>query len=299
MAEEQSGALESVGMVPDLAPSSPAGEGRATDLIPAETRPPVIGVTGEAGELMDKKSVVREYFESAVVTVIMALFGMTFVIQAVKVPTGSMQNNILIGDHLLVNKFLFGSAQEQWRSIFPFRPVRRGDVIVFKFPQDPQTNYVKRVIGLPGDSVEVKGIHVYVNGEELPEHRLFANRPMFDSKDSSLQVQSDEPAPRGARYTVYWEPRAGDENWGGGFHSGRYAVGETFQVPEGHYFAMGDNRDDSEDSRFWGTVPRENIIGRALIVYWSYDERAADRGGNLLVNLFRFTRWQRTGNLIR
>ena len=246
-----------------------------------------------------KKSVAREYFESAVVTVIMALFGMTFVIQAVKVPTGSMQNNILIGDHLLVNKFVFRSTRERLSTVFPFRPVRRGDVIVFKFPEDPQTNYVKRVIGLPGDLIEVRGIHVLVNGQELPEHRLFASRPSFDANDSSLQVISEEPGTQSAKYTVYWEPRHAQQDWSSpSFHDGRYGVGGPYRVPEGHYFAMGDNRDDSEDSRFWGTVPRENIIGRALVVYWSYDEKAAERGGNLLANLFRFTRWTRSGKLI-
>lgn len=299
MAEDQSSALESVGIVPEVAPVTPEGEGRPE--VALDPQPALPGVTDAPDRvvILGKKSVVREYFESAVVTVIMALFGMTFVIQAVKVPTGSMQNNILIGDHLLVNKFIFGSTHNQLSGILPFRPVKRGDVIVFKFPQDPQTNYVKRVIGLPGDQIEVKGVHIFINGEELPERRLFASRAGFDSNDSSLQVQSEDSSGTDARYSVYWEPRSGDELWGSPFHSGRYAVSEPFQVPEDHYFAMGDNRDDSEDSRFWGTVPRENIIGRALVVYWSYDERAADRGGNLLVNLFRYTRWHRSGKLIR
>ncbi|MBI4469631.1 MAG: signal peptidase I [Acidobacteria bacterium] len=281
-------------MVPELAPVTPPDTDRVT---PGRT-PEIAPYEGDAVESPEAKSVLREYFESAVVTVIMALFGMTFVIQAVKVPTGSMQNNILIGDHLLVNKFIFGARESSKSSLFPFRNVRRGDVIVFKFPQDPQTNYVKRVIGLPGDTIEIRGVRVLINGEEWPEHRIFANRPLFDSNDSALQAEREEPVP-GASYKVYWEPRSGEEeSFVGGFHTGRYGVGQPFQIPEGHYFAMGDNRDDSEDSRFWGTVPRENIIGRALIVYWSYDERAAERGGNLLLNLFRYTRWQRTGALI-
>src|SRR5438445_11604133 len=128
------------------------------------------------------KTVFREYFESAVVTVIMALFGMTFIVQAVKVPTGSMQNTITVGDHLLVNKFIFAPGPR-----FPFLPqreIKRGDIIVFKYPGNPfdperdqqednipyKVNYVKRVIGLPGETVEVKGLKVYVNGEPLPEH---------------------------------------------------------------------------------------------------------------------------------
>src|SRR5438128_2080388 len=127
------------------------------------------------------KTVIREYFESAVVTVIMALFGMTFIVQAVKVPTGSMQNTIMVGDHLLVNKFVFAPGPRL--PFLPQREIRRGDIIVFKYPGNPfntardrdednipyKVNYVKRVIGLPGDLVEVRGLHVYVNGQPLPE----------------------------------------------------------------------------------------------------------------------------------
>src|SRR6266496_4249608 len=132
------------------------------------------------------KTVWREYFESAVVTVIMALFGMTFIVQAVKVPTGSMQNTITIGDHLLVNKFIFGPGQRF--SLLPQREIERGDIIVFKYPGNPnnpldderpdnipfKTNYVKRVIGLPGDHIEVREKLVYVNGKPLPEHQIIS-----------------------------------------------------------------------------------------------------------------------------
>src|SRR3954470_11255175 len=132
------------------------------------------------------KSIWREYFESAVVTVIMALFGMTFIVQAVKVPTGSMQNTITIGDHLLVNKFIFAPGPPL--PFLPQREIKRGDIIVFKYPGDPKnsegdkrpdnlpykTNYVKRVIGLPGDSIRIEGKSVLVNGKELPEHRITA-----------------------------------------------------------------------------------------------------------------------------
>lgn len=245
-------------------------------------------------------SIWREYFESAVVTVIMALFGMTFIIQAVKVPTGSMENNILIGDHFLVNKFIFGSTNTWLDHLLPVRPVRRGDVIVFKYPEDPQTNYVKRVIGLPGETVEIRGIRVYINGQELPERRAFIKSPAYDANDSSLQILSADSSAEKASYTVYWE-HGNDESWfRSSFHSGRYAVNEPYTVPANSYFVMGDNRDDSQDSRYWGSVPRENIVGRALIVYWSYDERAAQYNSkNLFIDLLRYTRWRRTGTLIR
>lgn len=244
-------------------------------------------------------SVVREYFESAVVTVIMALFGMTFVIQAVKVPTGSMQNNILIGDHFLVNKFIFSSTNTWLDHVLPVRPARRGDVIVFKYPEDPQTNYVKRIIGMPGETVEIRGTRVYINGKELPERRAVATSPPYDAHDSALQVISVEPSSGDASHTVYWEH--GDDDWSrSSFHHGRFGVEEPYTVPENAYFVMGDNRDDSQDSRYWGTVPRDNIVGRALIVYWSYDEKAAQSNGkNPLADMLRFTRWSRTGTLIR
>lgn len=248
------------------------------------------------------KSTVREYFESAVVTVIMALFGMTFIVQAVKVPTGSMQNNILIGDHLLVNKFVFAGAPDGLLGrLLPYREIRRGDVIVFKYPQNPEVNYVKRVIGLPGDRVLVRNARVYINGRELPEHRVFARNPGIDATDSALMPVKDESPPPGATYRVYWDAYrldAGDLT-SGAHENGTYAVNQLFTVPQRSYFVMGDNRDDSEDSRFWGTVPRENVVGRALIVYWSYDERMAALSRNRLSGILRHIRWRRTGTLIR
>src|SRR5438876_677895 len=156
------------------------------------------------------KTVIREYFESAVVTVIMALFGMTFIVQAVKVPTGSMLNTILVGDHLLVNKFIFGKDSMIVDKVMPHRQIRRGDIIVFKYPKDPATNYVKRVIGLPGETIEVKGTRVYINGQELPEQRLMAEQHLTADQipdgDAPLDVlQKKEPAEGGKfPYKVYY-----------------------------------------------------------------------------------------------
>src|SRR5215469_710280 len=149
-----------------------------------------------------RKSVAREYFESAVVTFVMALFGMTFIVQAVKVPTGSMKNTIYIGDHLLVNKFLFGPEDGIKLPILPDREIRRGDVIVFKYPKKPDVNYVKRVIGLPGDTVEYnsESNRVYINGQELPEHRVWAASQKEDEA-GPLTVTNDEARPQGAWYT--------------------------------------------------------------------------------------------------
>ena len=259
------------------------------------------------------KTIWREYFESAIVTVIMALFGMTFVVQAVKVPTGSMQNTILIGDHLLVNKFIFAPGP-----ILPFLPqreIRRGDIIVFKYPgnkYDPKrdegrdttpykTNYVKRVVGLPGDRIELRGHQVFINGQPLPEQHVIAEERM-DVKDAPLNILKEEPRQGNETYKVYnHETRPGDDQ-------DIYPIflkegnGREIIVPENSYFAMGDNRDNSEDSRYWGFVPRDLIIGRAMFVYWSYDESAPssyDSPLSPLLNFINNTRWDRTGTMVK
>jgi signal peptidase I len=289
-------------------------------------------LTGHSGseEPVFKKSVVREYFESGVVTLIMALFGMTFIVQAVKVPTGSMKNAIWIQDHLLVNKFIFGPHERLKLPIFPSREIRRGDIIVFKYPKDPQTNYVKRVIALPGETVEFESQknRVYINGEELPEQRVFVTPDLNDS--SPLEEKDREPAPAGAKWAAYYyEGR--EERAYTLYHEEqlKYGVYQPFRVPmkgdpiqdeiksdpqlretydadgdgrydSDQYFCMGDNRDNSQDSRFWGTVPRNNIVGHAMFVYWSYDKDKKDDGSsNPLVNFFTKSRWSRTGRFIK
>jgi signal peptidase I len=268
-------------------------------------------------------SVFREYFESLIVTAVMALFGMTFVVQAVKVPTGSMQNTILIGDHLLVNKFIFAPGPVM--PFLPQREIRRGDIIVFKYPGKYQgeerfrdnpnvddtlpnnipykTNYVKRVIGLPGDHVEVRGTSVRINGQPLEEHIIPARNPPHDNPDTPQDENDapltilDTPPPSGeGPYNVYWDPEAHPA-------TRHQAEGEIFDVPEGHYFVMGDNRDNSQDSRFWGYVPRDAIIGRAMFVYWSYDESAPRSDAlfpfNFISDFLQNTRWRRTGTLVK
>ena len=255
------------------------------------------------------KTVIREYFESAVVTVIMALFGMTFIVQAVKVPTGSMQNTITVGDHLLVNKFVFAPGPR-----FPFLPqreIKRGDIIVFKYPGNPfdperdkqednipyKVNYVKRVIGLPGETVEVKGLRVFINGQPLPEHVIVA-RNINDK--APLEIIQDTPPQGDEPYDVYYFERSVNAARGGqetgsspDFH---FAVnGKPAKVPANSYFVMGDDRDNSLDSRAWGFVPRDLIIGRAMFVYWSYDETQPFGP----IEFFTNTRWRRTGTMVR
>jgi signal peptidase I len=230
------------------------------------------------------KSVFREYFESFSVTLIMAIFGMTFVLQAVTVPTGSMQNTILVGDYLLVNKFIFTPGGYEL-PFLPQREIRRGEIIVFKYPgnkanprkdamrnpplQAYQINYVKRVIGLPGEKVEFRDNRVYINDQLLPEHRVTGDS---DDDVSALETTETEERKPDEKWSVYYSKRRMSAR------DYEFAVpGKPQIVPENHFFVMGDSRDNSEDSRYWGFVPRELIIGRAMFVYWSCD-RAASNG---------------------
>jgi signal peptidase I len=264
------------------------------------------------------KSVFREYFESFVVTLVMAIFGMTFVLQAVTVPTGSMQNTILIGDYLLVNKFIFAPGGKPL-PFFPQREIQRGDIIVFKFPGFPkelakskaerdqagapyQTNFVKRVIGLPGDTVEFRNNEVYVNGQQLPEHRIIADSPEDrtgrEDDQAALVVKSEEPRTPDEKYSVYYGADSMEIAAKGKLPpSGAYGVeGKIIKVPDDSYFVMGDSRDHSLDSRYWGVVNRDLIIGRAMFVYWSCDRAASD--GSIL-GCITNPRLDRIGKLIK
>jgi signal peptidase I len=202
-----------------------------------------------------KKSIAREYFESLVIAVVLALFIRTYVVQAFKIPTGSMEQNLLIGDHLLVNKFVFGATMSPLeRAVLPMKDIRRLDVIVFKFPEDPNRDFIKRVIGLPGETVELRSKRVFINGKQLTEPYVYYLEdppavPQEGDMASEIQTSGD---PR-----VTYGP---------------------VTVPPGHYFVMGDNRDNSQDSRYWGFLPRENIKGRGLVIYWSYDPEAGFSG---------------------
>ena len=253
------------------------------------------------------KSVWREYFESAVVTVIMALFGMTFIVQAVKVPTGSMQNTITIGDHLLVNKFIFAPGDSM--PFLPQREIKRGDIIVFKYPgniYDPEsdyerpdnkpitTNYVKRVIGLPGDTIRLDGRSVIVNNQPLPEHKIEA---IDHNRKDPLEIINQPAREADETYSVFYRTDLMDDDYPIFRHEGK-GTQKEITVPANHYFVMGDNRNNSQDSRYWGFVPRDFVIGRAMFVYWSYDE-SAPSNDNFLIDFFKNTRWSRTGTMVK
>jgi len=228
-----------------------------------------------------KKSTLREYFESIVIAVILALFIRTFVVQAFKIPTGSMENNLLIGDHLLVNKFVFGPAKTGLeRALLPVSAIERRQIIVFKYPEDPDRDFIKRVIGLPGETVEVREKKVYINGKALDEPYVhFLEEPRRNSELS--EVTSSDVR----------------ENYG------------PVTVPPNQYFMMGDNRDNSADSRYWGFMPRDYVKGKALLIYWSYESEREDyedesatatvKGlASVFIHFFTKTRWDRLGHLI-
>jgi len=202
-----------------------------------------------------QKSTVREYFESIVIAVILALFVRTWVVQAFKIPTGSMENNLLIGDHLLVNKFVFGpTATALDRAILPVRDVRRGDILVFKYPEEPERDFIKRIIGLPGETLELRAKTVYINGKPLDEPYVhFLTAASAGSEVTSADVRE------------------------------RYG---PVTVPPDQFFVMGDNRDNSQDSRYWGFLPRGHVKGKALMIYWSYE-------GDDMGSIFTKVRWER------
>ncbi len=200
--------------------------------------------------------------------VVLALFVRTFLVQAFVVPTPSMENTVLAGDHVVVNKFVFGPrAVAGLDPLLPRRPVRRGDVIVFKFPEDPRRDFVKRAAALPGDAVEIRDKAVFINSRRETEPRAF---------HSEARVWPDDPElPEGLR---------------------RRDQIAFFRVPPQSFFALGDNRDNSYDSRFWGPVPEGNLKGRPLFVYWSCPPGEAVTKGPIrwITHFFAATRWSRT-----
>ena len=218
-----------------------------------------------------KKSTAREYFETIAIAVILALFIRTWVVQAFKIPTGSMENNLLIGDHLLVNKFVFNPLLTGDEFLTPTGEVQRGDILVFKFPEDPERDFIKRVIGLPGETLEVRDKRVFIDGHAIEEPYLEDQKPSFGSSGLAMD-RRDNHGP--------------------------------IAIPDAHYFMMGDNRDNSQDSRFWGPLPHVNVKGKAFVIYWSFDgvpELMPETGlvatirrlGSVAVNFFTGTRWGR------
>jgi signal peptidase I len=226
------------------------------------------------------------------VTFLLLLFGTTTLLQAFVVPTSSMEDTVLIGDHMFVDKLAYSPPGPVSKRLLPYTPVKRGDVIVFKYPINPRENYIKRVVGIPGDRIKVVNKDLYLNGNKVSEPYVVHKTNYTDSYRDNFPSEPN---------TMLYDParRMLEEN---------VKNGEVV-VPPDHYFAMGDNRDNSLDSRYWGFVPRENIVGKPLFIFWSYDaptERLADPNFisiehilDLAQNFFTKTRWRRTFMVIR
>jgi len=232
--------------------------------------------------------------QSLVGTVVIAVFVITFVVQAFQIPSESMENTLLVGDYLLVNKLCYG----QGVPLLPYRKIARGDIVVFHYPVDPKQHFVKRVIGLPGDRLRMISKKVWINGKPLDEPYVRFLEPPNGRDPSSLFRDN---FPRTDLYAINM-----DGKWL--LEMRKLVEDGQLIVPEGHYFVMGDNRDDSQDSRYWGFVPRENIIGRPLLIYWSVQEwdhsnslTFADRVYRVayaVTHVFQITRWNRTLRLV-
>jgi len=224
----------------------------------------------------------REYYEAILVAVIFTLFARTFVVQAFKIPTGSMEDNLLVGDHLFVNKFVYAPHwQTPIHRLLPYRDIRQADIVVFKFPQDPARDFIKRAVAVGGDVVEIRAKRLMVNGQR-------EDNPQAVHKDPN--TFADTPfLPPSLRHRDHFGP---------------------VEIPADMVFCLGDNRDNSNDSRFWGSVPRHYFKGRALFIYWSFEstpEAHEWRGwgarlrqfGSTVLHFFTRTRWERTLMLIR
>ena len=224
------------------------------------------------------------------ITILLLLFGTTTLMQAFVIPTGSMEDTLLIGDHLIVDKLAYAPGGAVMAKLLPYTPIRRGDIIVFRYPIDIRQTFVKRVIGVPGDRIRLRNKQLYLNGKEMLEPYKYHKTEYIDSYRDNFPSTPN---------TFIYKP--------GLEMLDKQVVNGEVVVPPNHYFAMGDNRDQSLDSRYWGFVPRENIVGKPLIIYWSYDaptERLQspligfDHARDLAVNFFGKTRWRRTFRLI-
>jgi signal peptidase I len=231
----------------------------------------------------------RDFINEWALNILILLFGTTTLVQAFIVPTPSMDKTVMVGDHLLVDKLSYAPSDAFSRHLLPYTEPKRGDIIVFRYPMDISQNYVKRCMGLPGDRIKVVDKEVYLNGHKLVEPYVQHIFPHIEPYRDNFPGE-----PYGPVYDRAREMLADN------------VVNGEIVVPNGNYFAMGDNRDNSLDSRYWGFVPRENIIGKPLVIFWSYDaptEDWVDYNANhfidLAKNFFSKTRWDRTLKLVR
>jgi signal peptidase I len=225
------------------------------------------------------------------VTILLLLFATTTLVQAFVIPTGSMEDTMLIGDHLLVDKLAYSPKGAVSQYLLPYTDVKRGDIIVFRYPEDIRQTFVKRVIGVPGDTIRLENKQLILNGHAVNEPYKYHKTDYFDSYRDNFPSEPNMRVYPGAEEML-----------------NKHVKDKSVVVPPNCYFAMGDNRDSSLDSRYWGFVPRENIIGKPLIIYWSYESSTERLAGSpidpehlkdLALNFFAKTRWKRTFQLVR
>ncbi len=227
-------------------------------------------------------------------TVVIAVFVITFVVQAFQIPSESMENTLLIGDYLLVDKVHYASGGD-WGHILPYSAIQRGDIIVFRYPVHPSQHFVKRVIGVPGDHIRMVNKQVWVNGRPVAESYAVYRSPAHDFYRDDFPNLNYLSANVDARWWMQLQT---------------VVRGGELVVPPGDYFVLGDNRDESLDSRYWGFVPRKNIIGRPLLIYWSFrgeepyagsreEDGKLTRLAYMITHLMQETRWDRTLRVVR
>lgn len=223
---------------------------------------------------------VREYLEAILIALLFLRFANTFVIQTFYIPSSSMEKTLLVGDHLFVNRFVYGEASALERALLPAREVRRGDIVIFRSPEDPKLDVVKRCVAVAGDVVEIEGRRLTINGEPVDESG-------YARFTAPARASPNEPGPAGLRDHL-----------------------PPFRVPPDNLFCLGDNRDNSYDSRYWGPLPTRLVKGRAVVVYWSWGGETSDGSpAGLFATLRRFaatvvglipdTRWGRSFHIIR
>jgi signal peptidase I len=274
-------------------PSEPLAEQQPDIRLEQPQAPITVKPTGAAGDHEIGVMAAAQWLLSVIV---IATFVMTFIVQAFEIPSDSMERTLLVGDYLLVDKIAYAQGSI-WSSLLPYNKLKRGDIVVFRYPLHPTQHFVKRVIGLPGDRIHLLNKQVWVNGKPLIEPYTLYKSTQPD------YFRDDFPT------TKYISGNVDPRWW---IQMRKLMEDGNLIVPEGHYFVLGDNRDDSLDSRYWGFVPQENVVGRPLLIYWSvkhanddYDMENTSRNAKLsrftngFMRMFRDARWSRMMTVVR
>jgi signal peptidase I len=276
--------------LPEPGKMVPVSPENTTDSVAPPVAVPEAAAPEQAQHEIVQQELPRGTIAEWTITILLLLFLTTFLVQAFVIPTGSMEDTLLVGDHLLVDKLSYAPSGPVSRHILPYTEPKRGDIIVFRYPVDITQTFVKRCMGVPGDRLRLVNKELYLNGVKLSEPYRVNKTEYIDSYRDNFPSEPNANVYPGALDMLQ-----------------HHVVNGEVVVPPGYYFAMGDNRDSSLDSRYWGFVPRENIIGKPLIIYWSY-ETSTDRLNNssisldhifdLAQNFFAKTRWRRTFMLL-